>query len=290
MVVDGARGRSLNAVRARGNLDRPGLRQHRCGGKLSPVRVRRGSRHLGGRAGPAYDRRGCLVSELTPTGGRVGNETCRHSPLVLKGARRLKGRRVLGAVGERAEYRFAVGERSPQKRAHMGKGARGALASSHSLPTARPVRTEPFAPSRPVCRILVLRLLLERTDSVREGGAAFLCGFPVHTPGGKFGSPRWPRLRFSVTAGASAFVLLEQDGAKFGEFVGPVGEEAKDGFAVVGFERDLAALESPGVLQFVGDVEFPGVSEPSGEFEDRLVQHGNAGEEHAYDFDRLRHA
>ena len=84
-----------------------------------------------------------------------------------------------------------------------------------------------------------------------------------------------------MAASASAFMLLKQDGAKLSEFFWPVGQEAQDRVAVMGFERDRGAFESPGVFEFVGDFEFVGVPEAAGELKDRFVRHRNASEKHA---------
>ena len=68
-----------------------------------------------------------------------------------------------------------------------------------------------------------------------------------------------------MAASASAFVLPKEDGAKLSQFVWPVGQEAQDCLAVVGFERNGGAFASPGIFEFVGDFELVCVSEAAGE-------------------------
>ena len=191
----------------------------------------------------------------------MANESCGHSPLVLEEQNTSKVGESVGAVGERAEDRFAV---SDGERDHLAAALVCALEGFGGVVEA---------------------LLAEASGEVEHETVGNLESCEEHAfDSVTFGSEASRR---SVTAGASALVLVEQDRAKLGELVGTVAEEAKDCFAVVGFERDLGALKSPGVLQFVGDVEFPGVSEPTGELEDCLVRYGNACEEHAYDFARF---
>ena len=94
-------------------------------------------------------------------------------------------------------------------------------------------------------------------------------------------------LRKLVAACASAFMLLKQDGAKLSEFFSPVGQEAQDCLAVVGFERDRGGFESPGVFEFVGDFEFVCVSEAAGELKHGPIGHLDACEEHTSSVDPL---
>lgn len=75
-----------------------------------------------------------------------------------------------------------------------------------------------------------------------------------------------------MAASASAFMLLKQDGAKLSEFFWPVGQEAQDCVAVVSFERDHGAFESPGVFEFVGDLDFVDVSKAVGELQGSLCR------------------
>ena len=117
----------------------------------------------------------------------------------------------------------------------------------------------------------------------------------------------WPRLRFrlhkscstvslrlagrlSVAAGASALVLLEQDGAKFRKVVRPVGEEPEDRLTVICLQPDFRTLVTPGLLQLACAVEFAGISKAGSELKDSRVRYGDTSEIHALDFDRFGQA
>ena len=78
-------------------------------------------------------------------------------------------------------------------------------------------------------------------------------------------------------------VLLQEHGAEFGEFVGPVFEHAQDRLPVGDLERDDARLARPGALECACRLVETRLAESARQLEHETIRHRHARHEHAFD-------